>query len=48
MVTRIIGCAIAVHEAFGLFNFNSTSLRNGGVRRVTHPDIYGKTKIFRE
>jgi GxxExxY protein len=31
-----------------LFNFNSTSLRNGGIRRVTHPDIYGKTKIFRE
>src|SRR5687768_18599685 len=31
-----------------LFNFNTTSLRLGGIRRVTHPDIYGKTKVFTE
>ena len=31
-----------------LFNFNTTSLRNGGIRRVTHPDVYGKTKVFTE
>ena len=24
-----------------LINFNTTSLRNGGIRRVTHPDLYG-------
>ena len=29
-----------------LFNFNTTSLRNGGIRRLTHPDIYGKARVF--
>ena len=107
IVTTIIGCAIAVHEAFGpglrvplfhrgrkvcsdlkldllvedavvveiksverfhpvhlaqvitylklsnrpvglLLNFNTTSLRHGGIRRLTHPDVYGKTKVFTE
>jgi GxxExxY protein len=31
-----------------LFNFNTTRLRNGGIRRVTHPDLYGQTKVFME
>ena len=31
-----------------LFNFNTTSLRQGGIRRLTHPDVYGKTKVFTE
>ena len=31
-----------------LFNFNTTSLRAGGIRRVTHPDVYGKTRVFTE
>ena len=29
------------HRAGLLINFNTTSLRNGGIRRVTHPDLYG-------
>jgi GxxExxY protein len=31
-----------------LFNFNTTSLRAGGIHRVTHPDIYGKTRVSTE
>ena len=31
-----------------LLNFNTTSLRAGGIRRVTHPDIYGKTRVSSE
>ena len=31
-----------------LFNFNTPSLRAGGIRRVTHPCVYGKTRIFHE
>jgi GxxExxY protein len=29
------------HRVGLLINFNTTSLRNGGIRRVTHPDLYG-------
>lgn len=31
-----------------LFNFNIASLRNGGIRRLTHPDIYGRPRVFTE
>jgi GxxExxY protein len=31
-----------------LFNFNTASLRAGGIRRLTHPDIYGSPKVFVE
>ena len=39
------------HRAGLLINFNTTSLRNGGIRRATRPDLYGgratsKKEIF--
>ena len=33
------------HPAGLVINFNTTSLKNGGIRRVTHPDLYGKAKV---
>ena len=29
-----------------LFNFNTTSLRSGGIRRLTHPDVFGRPRVF--
>lgn len=29
-----------------LFNFNAASLRIGGIRRLTHPEIYGRPRVF--
>lgn len=48
-LAQVITCLKLADSPVGLlFNFNTSSLRRGGIRRVTHPDIYGKTKVITE